>query len=178
MKKLIASVILISVVISCGKGGKEEKVQTTNLAPKPLTSLEGGSQSKVHHPQMTGERVIKIEKPVKVPKEVEKTWKTAIIDIVDRSSKKVLKEFTVHKGSKVKFKNYEISVLYIVPHLVIDQGFTSASNEPLNPGILVEVKKEGKLIYKGPIYQKFPEMYNLAVKDIMIILKEIKKSKG
>ena len=125
-----------------------------------------------------GARVIKIEKPVKVPKEVEKTWKTAIIDIVDRSSKKVLKEFTVHKGSKVKFKNYEISVLYIVPHLVIDQGFTSASNEPLNPGILVEVRKEGKLIYKGPIYQKFPEMYNLAVKDIMIILKEIKKSKG
>ncbi|RUM42531.1 MAG: DUF2155 domain-containing protein, partial [Desulfurobacterium sp.] len=80
------------------------------------------------------------------------------------------------KGATITFDGLEIKVLYIVPHLVLDNGYTSASNEPNNPAILVEVKENGSVIYAGPIYQKFPTMYNINHPKFILILKGIAKS--
>ena len=123
----------------------------------------------------SSKKMTKIDKPIHIPEEVQKTWKFAVIDIVDKTAGKVVKEEKVSKGADVKFKGLETKVLYIVPHLVLDNGYTSASNEPNNPAILVEVKENGKVIYAGPIYQKFPTMYNINHPRYEIRLKSISK---
>ncbi len=135
------------------------------------------------HPQVdkdlmamhSGKGMTKFDRPINIPEEVQKTWKTATIDIVDKASGKVVKEFKAHKGDVLKYGSLEIKVLYIVPHLVLDNGYTSASNEPQNPAILIEVKENGKTIYAGPIYQKFPSMYNINHPKFVILLKGISK---
>ena len=135
------------------------------------------------HPQVdkelmsmhTSKNMTKFDRPIRIPEEVIKTWKSATIDIVDKASGKVVKEFKVHNGETVKYGSLEIKVLYIVPHLVLDNGYTSGSNEPQNPAILVEVKENGKTIYAGPIYQKFPAMYNINHPRYVLILKGISK---
>jgi hypothetical protein len=123
----------------------------------------------------SGKKLTKFDRPINIPEEVRKTWKSATIDIVDKTSGKVAKELKVKSGETVKFGGLEIKVLYIVPHLVLDNGYTSASNQPQNPAILVEVKENGKTIYAGPIYQKFPHMYNINHPRYEIILKGIEK---
>jgi len=124
----------------------------------------------------SGKNLTKFDRPINIPEEVQKTWKSATIEIVDKTTGKVAKEFKVKSGEVVNHDGLEIKVLYIVPHLVLDKGYTSASNEPQNPAILVEVKEKGKVIYAGPIYQKFPQMYNINHPRYEIILKEISKS--
>jgi len=124
----------------------------------------------------SGKNLTKFDRPIRIPEEVQKTWKSATIDIVDKTSGKVAKEFKVKNGQTINYGGLEIKVLYIVPHLVLDNGYTSASNEPQNPAILVEVKENGKTIYAGPIYQKFPHMYNINHPRYEIILKGISKS--
>jgi hypothetical protein len=138
------------------------------------------------HPQMNAQKEVemfhtkkvltKIDKPVEIPAEVEKTWKFATVDIVDKKTGKPVKEVKVKKGDVISFKGMEIKVLYIVPQLVVGDKYTSASNEPRNPAILVVVKKDGKTVYAGPIYKMFPKMYNINDPEYMIILKDISKS--
>lgn len=123
----------------------------------------------------SGKNLTHFNRPINIPEEVQKTWKSATIDIVDKTSGKVAKEVKVKSGETVSFKGLEIKVLYVVPHLVLDSGYTSATNEPQNPAILVEVKENGKTIYAGPIYQKFPHMYNINHPRYEIILKGISK---
>ena len=62
-----------------------------------------------------------------------------------------------------------------MPHLVLGDAFTSASNEPRNPAVLVKATEKGKVIYEGPIYMKFPEWYNINHPKYELRLKEILK---
>ncbi len=184
---------------SCGKKEENAKTQTPQQetkAPKPLSELESqnGSLPKGHppinnlppgHPPVNSQKELemfhskktltKIDKPVEIPKEVEKTWKFATVDIVDKKTGKPVKEVKVKKGDVISFKGMEIKVLYIVPQLVVGSKYTSASNEPRNPAILVVVKKDGKTVYAGPIYKLFPKMYNINDPEYIIILKDISK---
>ena len=185
-----------------GTTSEAPKAEKGAPMPKPLTSLEnqnsnlppGHPKLPPGHPPLNGKmppghppvnkdlmsmhsskNMTKFDRPIRIPEEVVKTWKTATVDIVDKASGKVVKEFKVHNGETVKYGGLEIKVLYIVPHLVLDNGYTSGSNEPQNPAILVEVKENGKTIYAGPIYQKFPAMYNINHPRYVLILKGISK---
>ncbi|TCK03453.1 DUF2155 domain-containing protein [Phorcysia thermohydrogeniphila] len=201
---LTALIATSTVLVSCGKEETAQKTETKveNKAPKPLSELaqEGKSHPSAetlpeghppidmmppNHPPLnaehdvaaihSGKNLTKFTKPINIPEEVQKTWKYATVDIVDRTTGKVVKEEKVVKGATIKFNGLEIKVLYIVPHLVLDEGYTSASNEPNNPAILVEVKENGNVIYAGPIYQKFPAMYNINHPKYILRLKEIQK---
>ncbi len=197
----LALVVALSgtALTACGKGENTPKKEESSKAvePKPLTELakEGKTSLPEGHPPInnmpaghppvgaqkelmsmhSGKNLTKFDRPIRIPEEVQKTWKSATIDIVDKTSGKVAKEFKVQNGQTVNYGGLEIKVLYVVPHLVLDNGYTSASNEPQNPAILVEVKENGKVIYAGPIYQKFPHMYNINHPRYEIILKGISK---
>jgi hypothetical protein len=185
--KLTALVLGALVAFSCGeKKETHPKTVSKNLSPKPLTSLEEENKTKLppNHPPIghselmafhSNKNMTKFDRPIHIPEVVQKTWKFATVDIVDRSTGKTLKEFKVKKGDTINYGDLEIKVMYIVPHLVLDNGYTSGSNEPQNPGILIEVKEKGKVIYAGPIYQKFPTMYNINHPKFIIILKGISK---
>jgi hypothetical protein len=118
----------------------------------------------------------KFDRPINIPEEVVKTWKYATVKIIDKTTGKAVKTEKVTKGAEIKYDGLDIKILYIVPHLVLDQGYTSGSNEPNNPAILIEVKSNGKVIYAGPIYQKFPTMYNINHPKYELRLAGISKS--
>ncbi len=201
MKKslaLIASLLIAGSFTGCSKEESTvKKSEKETKAPKRLEELaqEGSNKLPEGHPPInqmppghppvnakeelsaihSGKAMTKIDKPIHIPEEVQKTWKYAVVDIVDKTASKVVKEEKVTKGADIKYDGLEIRILYIVPHLVLDNGYTSATNEPNNPAILVEVKEKGKVIYAGPIYQKFPAMYNINHPRYEIRLKEISK---
>ncbi len=186
------TVLLAGLLVVSAGCGKEQKAEKKVEAPKPLTSLskEGKELPKDHpslpegHPNvaqeakgMHGGNLTKLTKPVNIPEEVKKTWKSAKIAIVDKTTNKTVKELSVKAGQVVEpVKGLKIKVLYIVPHLVIDNGYTSASNEPMNPGIIVKVESGGKVIFEGPIYQKFPGFYSINHPKYELLLKGISKS--
>ena len=192
---LLLAAFSTAAVSSCGKetaktSSKEQtgKAESENLKPEPLSKFAGNEKLPPGHPPInggagkdlmamhSGKNMTKFDRPIRIPEEVQKTWKSAQIEIVDKTTGKAVKEFKVHNGETVNYGGLEIKVLYIVPHLVLDNGYTSASNEPQNPAILVVVKENGKTIYAGPIYQKFPTMYNINHPRYEIILKGISKS--
>ncbi len=187
---LLSGLLLFSV--GCGKEKPKEKKVVE--APKPLTSLESKEKLPEGHPPvkgmpeghpkithetlgMHGGTPTKLNRPVNIPEEVRKTWKSATIAIVDKSTNKVVKTLKVKAGQEIEpEKGLKIKVLYIVPHLVIDKGYTSASNEPMNPAIIVRVESGGKVTFEGPIYQKFPGFYSINNPKYEILLKGISKS--
>jgi len=183
------TILSFAVLVAFACGEKKEtpkKAVSKSLAPKPLTSLEEGNRTALppNHPPINHSEIVafhrnrnmtKFDRPIRIPEVVQKTWKTATIDIVDKATGRTVKEFKVKKGETVEYKGLKIKVMYIVPHLVLSDGYTSGSNEPQNPGILVEVSENGKVIYAGPIYQKFPTMYNISHPKYVVILKAISK---
>ncbi len=205
MKKGLAllTFLLSATVALSGCGKKEEtKSEIKSKAPKPITELAHENKEAVNnlpeghppinnqlppgHPPMgaekeleamhSGKNLTKFNRPINIPEEVVKTWKYATVKILDKTTGKVVKTEKVTKGAEIKYDGLVIKVLYIVPHLVLDQGYTSGSNEPNNPAILIEVKSNGKVIYAGPIYQKFPTMYNINHPKYELRLASISKS--
>ncbi len=177
MRKTLALLSITLCVAACGK--KESKPAANNIqAPKPLTQLQpkqptntGKELAMMHQ----SKNMTKIDKPINISADVQKTWKTAKLAIIDKSTGSIAKEFTVKKGETVKYKDLSIKVLYIVPHLMYDNGYVSASNEPINPALIIEVNSNGKRIYAGPLYQKFPNMYNMNHPKYLLRLEGISK---
>lgn len=200
MKKglVLLTFFLSATVALSGCGKKEEtKSEVKSKAPKPITELahennlpQGhppiNNQLPPGHPPMgaekelaamhSGKKLTKFNRPINIPEEVVKTWKYATVKIIDKTTGKAVKTEKVTKGAEIKYDGLDIKILYIVPHLVLDQGYTSGSNEPNNPAILIEVKSNGKVIYAGPIYQKFPTMYNINHPKYELRLAGISKS--
>ena len=200
MKKglVLLTFFLSATVALSGCGKKEEtKSEVKSKAPKPITELahennlpQGhppiNNQLPPGHPPMgaekelaamhSGKKLTKFNRPINIPEEVVKTWKYATVKIIDKTTGKAVKTEKVTKGAEIKYDGLDIKILYIVPHLVLDQGYTSGSNEPNNPAILIEVKSNGKVIYAGPIYQKFPKMYNINHPKYELRLAGISKS--
>jgi hypothetical protein len=191
-----------TMLFSCGKEKPTQEIKQETKAPKPLSELaktrEHPTTNKLpeghppvnsmppNHPSVdiqqgvkaihSSKNLTKFNRPINIPEEVQKTWKFATVDIIDKATGKVVKEEKVAKGANIKYDGLEIKILYIVPHLVLGEGYTSASNEPKNPAILIKVKENGKVIYAGPIYQKFPAMYSINHPKYELRLKGISKN--
>jgi len=47
-----------------------------------------------------------------------------------------------------------------LPNFVMDQGtYTSMNNQAVNPAVQLVVEENGKVLYKGWTFAKYPEMY-------------------
>jgi hypothetical protein len=179
-RPLLLTACLLFLLPSCGKkesaGGKAPK-RLSEVKEEEKSTLPPGHPSVAQQPATTvhSSKVTKVNKPVNIPEEVEKTWKFAVLAIVEKGTGKELLTKKVAKGDVLNYQGLEIKINHIVPHLVLGDAFTSASNEPKNPAVLVQAKEKGKLIYEGPIYMKFPEWYNINHPKYELRLKEILK---
>ncbi len=143
---------------------------TMGMPPQGMMGMGQEGMTPGMHPKT----MTKLTKPVALPEEVKKTWKFAEIVIMDKTTGKVVKEEKVKPGDKIKLGNTEIDILYIVPDLKLMQNeYTSATNEPNNPAVIVRAKESGKVTYEGPIYQKFQiftinnPKYELGIKTVL-----------
>jgi len=98
---------------------------------------------------------------VVVPEIVEKTWESVTIKIIDKQ-KKTDELVTIKIGDTYKIPNSTLSlkILHFLPDFAMNSfGMTSNSNNPDNPAVNFEVMDDGKKIFGGWLFSKFPDVH-------------------
>ena len=93
-----------------------------------------------------------------VPKEVEGQWEAVKIAIVDKedNSREV---HTVAIGSELVLNDsgLRLKVKTFLPAFIMDGStMTSASNEPRNPAVQVEITDSGEQVFGGWLFSLYP----------------------
>ena len=181
-KQILAVVCSLSLLVAAGACKKKEE------KPVPQTGMPGQGQGMPPGPQpvMPGQGgpqgqpnivVPKGEKTVVVPDSVKGKWKAVVLVVADKKSNKQ-QEFTVNINSDLKIPNSSLKVSvgeYLPDFRMEGLTLTSASNDPNNPAVGIKVSENGKEIFKGSLYSKFPTMHPFEHPNFSIILKDAVK---
>jgi len=154
---------------SCGKEEAKKPAQeqkSAAAAAKPASPCPaGGNQGEQHLGAMSGSSNphggVKRSHAVVVPEIVEKTWKSVSIKITDKQNK-TDELATINIGDTYKIPNSSLSikVLHFLPDFAMNSfGMTSNSNDPENPAVNFEVMENGKKIFTGWLFSKFPDVH-------------------
>ncbi|MDA8431499.1 MAG: DUF2155 domain-containing protein [Nitrospiraceae bacterium] len=168
-KQILVAVCSLSLLFAVGACKKKQE------QPMPQTGMPGQQLPAGHPP--TGEQpsvvMPKGETTVSVPDSVKGKWKAVVLVVEDKATKKA-KEYTVNLNGdlKVPDSKLKIEVGEFLPDFKMEGlKITSMSNEPNNPAVRVKVFEDGKEIFKGWLYEKFPtihpfehQKYSLALK--------------
>ncbi len=174
----IISVALVSVIgiTSCAK--KEEP------APPPPSSQmmpgQMGQQNPQQNPMMQDQGHVDIQMPkademkIIVADNIKTKWKGVRLTVTDKESN-AIKEYTIALHSKFSIPNSKIEVQTgdFLPDLKIDGNvYATATNDLLNPAVQVYVTDNGKEVFKGWLFQKFPNIHPFKHQKFGITLKE------
>jgi len=152
LKKMSAMAIagLLALTISaCSK--QEQAKQEQPPAPAPAQA----PQANVVLPQKGQEATVSI------PPEVKGKWKAIKLTVLDKT-KKTSKDFEAKIGEDTAIPGTKLSIKAedFVPSFVMQgMNVTSASNEPTNPAAKVVITEDGKEIFKGWLFQRFPSTH-------------------
>lgn len=187
MKRLLiyASIlVIVFAVAACGK--KEEKkaetktqipaqqgqegVYTGHGVPGPgMVIPEGGVD-----PHGAASKQKEKEAVIVVPDSVKGKWRGAILTIEDKKGNikkdydlKLNSEFTI-PDSKIVIKTGD----FLPSFTMDDKTYTSKSNNPDNPAFYLTITENGKVLFKGWVFSKFPTMHPFMHNRFGIILKE------
>jgi len=142
--------------ISLAKGSNNQ-----TEAPKKAVQVAEGSGGDVRgHPDI--QQSEKLERRVDVPKDVEGKWKAVKILVRNKAAEGKNELKTVEIGSSFMLENSGIKVTVgpFLPNFVMDQGtYTSMNNQVVNPAVQLLVEENGKILYKGWTFAKYPAMY-------------------
>lgn len=109
-----------------------------------------------------------------VPEAVKGKWDAVKLIVEDKIAKKS-SEITVKLNSEydIPNSNLKIKVGEFLPDFKMDGlTITSSSNEPNNPAVRVIVYENGKEIFKGWLYSKFPTIHPFQHDRYGLTLKE------
>lgn len=166
IKVIAVGLVLSVIVVGCKK--KEEQ-------PVPQTPMQPPMSSPMQAPMSPhGNAGPKVEKTVVVPPSVKGKWNKVKLTIEDKASKKS-SEYTVNVGSDFKVPNTNLRIVVgeFLPDFRMDETtITSASDMPNNPAVRVEVFENGKTIFKGWLYSKFPTIHPFEHERYGLTLKE------
>ncbi|MDH5764010.1 MAG: DUF2155 domain-containing protein [Nitrospinota bacterium] len=157
-------------VSNTGVTGVEQPEGSSTRAPQaepaapPLSDqqLAEGSGSDIDgHPPITEDQK-KVEREVVVPKSVAGKWKAVKILVRDKTDEEKNKMQTVELGSSFQLGDSGITVSAgeFFPNFVLDQSrYTSMDNELGNPAIHLVITENGKELYNGWTFAKYPGLY-------------------
>lgn len=164
--KRFSVIVVIAVVLSMVAFGCKKKEN------QPVPNAQVPSMSNPMGPQGAG--APKAEKAVVVPDEVKGKWSKVILVVQDKTTKKS-SEHAVKLGSEFDIPGSGLKVMVgeFLPEFIMSESkITSASNEPKNPAVNVEVFESNKSVFKGWLYSKYPTVhpfehskYSLSLKD-------------
>ena len=135
------------------EGSRSKPIQAT-IEQKPGTNLEEG------HPGV--KEGVNIDRGIVVPKAVEGQWKAIKIMVRNKIDESRSSMKTVSLGSSFKLDGSKIKVMVgpFMPNFVMTQtNYTSKGNELTNPAVRLIVEENGKTLYKGWAFAKYPTMY-------------------
>jgi hypothetical protein len=171
-KKILVAVCSLSLLLAAGACKNKQEQPMSPMSPKDTT----GQQLPAGHPP-AGEQpnalMPKGETTISVPDSVKGKWKAVVLVVEDKATKKS-KEYTVdlHSDLKIPDSNLKVEVGDFLPDLKLEGlKITSMSNELINPAVRVKVFEDGKEIFKGWLYQKYPTMHPFTHQKYGLVLK-------
>ena len=128
--------------------------------------------------QMPPNGAPKVQRTIVVPEVVKGKWSKVVLNVADKGSNKS-GEYTVKLKSEFKIPNTDLKIKvgdFLPDFRMNGNTLTSASDQPNNPAVNVEVFEGGKSIFKGWLYAKFPSAHPFEHPKYAITLKEGLKS--
>jgi len=130
----------------------------TSLPPDhpPIGGTDASSAAERRHPQVGG-----TSRSVRVPDTIRGKWQAVKLAVEIKGGGRPGHTLTANLGSDVAVPGSGLTLRAseFLPALQVkDNEITSASNEPNNPAALVTVTENGKQIFHGWLFSKFPEM--------------------
>ena len=104
---------------------------------------------------------VRKESTVVVPPSVKGQWKAVKIEVSDKDrNNKIVIAVPVGSQVTVPGSSMILKVDTFLPHFTMDgTTLTSQSNEPKNPAAQIRVIEDGKEIYKGWLFSRFPNTH-------------------
>lgn len=165
MKAVVKILAVGFAVTMVATGCKKKEEKPVPQAPAPAMEAPGAPAPDVMVPKET---------TLVVPETVKGKWSKVKLVVQDKVAKKT-NEYLVNIGSEFSIPDTKLKIVVaeFLPDFRMDGAtITSASNEPNNPAVKVEIFENGKSIFKGWLYAKFPAIHPFEHEKYGIVLKE------
>jgi hypothetical protein len=159
-RKVSGAVDLSEIGTPGAKPGEDSGTLTPPLLIEQQPS-EGSATAVDDHPPITEDQK-KVRREIFIPKSVEGKWKAVKILVRDKSDEERNTIQTVELGSTFQLGDSGITVSAgeFFPNFVLDQArYTSMDNTLGNPAIHLVITENGKEIYNGWTFAKYPGLY-------------------
>jgi hypothetical protein len=176
-KSKVWLILALSVFIGCTYESKEDiaNLPATDINKLDVSRFEGSrskSVQQVEAPDSYGSPVtenhpdvqekVKIERGVVVPDGVRGKWKAVKLLVKNKKDEERNEMKTITLGSSFELEDSGIRVTVgpFLPNFVMSQkAYTSSGNELTNPAVQLVVEQNGKTLYTGWAFAKYPTMY-------------------
>ena len=176
-KSKVWLILALSAFIGCTYESKEDiaNLPATDINKLDVSQFEGSrskSVQQVEAPDSYGSPVtenhpnvqekVKIERGVVVPDGVKGKWKAVKLLVKNKKDEERNEMKTITLGSSFELEDSGIRVTVgpFLPNFVMSQkAYTSSGNELTNPAVQLVVEQNGKTLYTGWAFAKYPTMY-------------------
>ena len=166
-------VIAVALLVSCGGDDNETPLpQAKKISDVDVPQFEGSrsqpaysEKQAVTTPDETHPGVkegVKIDRGVIVPQEVEGQWKAVKIMVRNKTdeSRNSMKMVSLGDSFELDGSAIKVTVGPFMPNFVMTQkSYSSKGNELTNPAVRLVVEENGKTLYEGWAFAKYPTMY-------------------
>ena len=169
----IVIVLGFALIAACSYDDKEDisnlptkEIKKLNISQfegsrsKAVQQMEAEYENAAAHPDT--KEVTKPERGIIVPDEVEGKWKAVKLLIKNKKDEQRNEMKTVNLGSSFELEDSRIKVTVgpFLPNFVMNQkAYTSNGNDLVNPAVQLTIEQNGKNLYTGWTFAKYPTMY-------------------
>lgn len=173
MTVLLSILVGLTLILTSCKKKEEPPIPKMPMQQAPMPQAPMPMPPAPMQPASPHGNAQKSEKKIIVPESAKK-WNKVKLIFLDKSANKTI-EYIVNVNSEWKIPNTNLKVKvgeFLPDFKMTETEITSSSDVPNNPAVRVEVIEDGKSIFKGWLYAKFPmihpfehQKYGLALKE-------------
>ncbi|MFQ5673892.1 MAG: hypothetical protein ACE5G9_12440 [Nitrospinales bacterium] len=122
--------------------------------------VQGYDDASGNHPNVG--KAQKVQRTIAVPDDVRGKWKAVKLMIKNKADEERNQMKTVSLGSSFTLADSGIKVTvgpFLPNFAMTDTSYTSMGNRPENPAVQLVVEENGRRIYEGWAFSKFPGLY-------------------
>jgi len=168
----IGLALAVLLLIGCGGSGDSDTPlpQAKSISEVDVLQVEGSQSKPIYSEEQPGanpdethpgvKEGVKIDRGIVVPKEVDGQWKAVKIRVRNKIDESRNSIKTVSLGNSFELDGIKVSVGPFMPNFVMTQkNYSSKGNELTNPAVRLVVEENGKVLYEGWAFAKYPTMY-------------------
>ena len=177
IKNSLWLVLTLSFLMSCTYESKEDiaDLPATDISKLNVSQFEGSRSKPVQQVEASGsygrqateghpdvQERVKIERGVVVPDGVKGKWKAVKLLVKNKKDEErnEMKIITLGSSFELEDSGIRVTVGPFLPNFVMSQkAYTSSGNELTNPAVQLVVEQNGKTLYTGWAFAKYPTMY-------------------